>query len=83
MPQTLELRGLEVNSEILDRSGENEKNACFLVSILDHFERIMIMFKRLLNTFKEVVTQLMIERMNYPYKSEWSKYPASLYFISP
>ncbi|AGR57636.1 hypothetical protein A464_450 [Salmonella bongori N268-08] len=41
------------------------------------------MFKRLLNTFKEVVTQLIIERMNYPYKSEWSKYPASLNFISP
>lgn len=41
------------------------------------------MFKRLLNTFKEVVTQLMIERMNYSYKSDWSKYPVCPYFISP
>lgn len=74
---------MEGNSEILDRSGENEKNACFLVSILDHFEKTLIMFKRCLNMFKVVVTWLMIERMNYHQKSEWLANPISLYFISP
>lgn len=33
---------------ILDHSGKNEKNACFLISILDCLDMVLIWFKLLL-----------------------------------